>query len=159
MLQNHFQRGMEMKQKSVSPSKALVSSSTGRDLPCMWDKLSIHMYALLLEPNLTQLLTRATFGGVFSLLRILQNIEYILLHSHLTPALPPSEATHSDKPQTFGLSHARYLEPLELLLALHRHSWGGWVCVALHHLAAMWLHRGGVVVAAVHRCQGRPVAA
>lgn len=87
MLQNHFQRGMEMKQKSVSPSKALVSSSTGRDLPCMWDKLSIHMYALLLEPNLTQLLTRATFGGVFSLLRIFT--EYRIHPS----ALPPHSCT------------------------------------------------------------------
>lgn len=109
VLQNHFQRGMEMKQKGVSPSKAQVSSSTGRDLPCMWDNVSIHMYALLLEPNLTQLLTRATFGGVFSFLRFLQQVsqQQSLLHSHLTPELPPSEAMHSEKPQTFGLPHPR----------------------------------------------------
>lgn len=135
----------------------------------MWDKVSIHMfvfhmYALLLEPNLTQLLTRATFGGVLSFLRFLQQVsqQQSLLHSHLTPELPPSEAMHSEKPQNLWAApptSLRYLEPLELLLALHGHSRGGRVSVALHHLAAMWLHWGSVVVAAVHCCQGWPVAA
>lgn len=53
----------------------------------------------------------------------------------------------------------RYLEPLELLLALHGHGWGRGVRVALHHLAAVGLHGRGVVVAAMHGGDGRPMAA
>lgn len=60
--------------------------------------------------------------------------------------------------QTSG-SCWHYLEPLELLLALHRHGWGRGVRVAWHHLAAVGLHGRGVVVAAVHGGDGRPVAA
>lgn len=60
---------------------------------------------------------------------------------------------------TSGSDAQRYLEPLELLLALHRHGGRRGVRVALHHLAPVGLHRCGVVVAAVDGRDGRAVAA
>lgn len=56
-----------------------------------------------------------------------------------------------------GAEH--HLESLKLLLSLHWCNWWSWVSVTLDHLASVGLHGCGVMMAAVHCCDGGPMTA